>query len=304
MNFADKLKELRKSKNMSQELLAEKLYVSRQAITKWENGTGLPDIANIVAISALFNESLDALLSEEKNLMSRQEFLYRSVTQYDLECAKEMELHFGTAHQVIIERTASEKIEVVLSSNKLHYLEQQVKVKIEENKKRMDVRIRHTDDLTDLAAKRDLFVMFRIPQKFVAHLEITGQTENLKIRDIHLDNLEFGGKLKSAAITNAKGHIEMDCSCDATYDVDTFAGKLDINQWKAVSVVTVKNSTVACRRMGKNVRFLDTDNQLMDIPNWKKLKDAEKAESAERNADFVLECAGWKSELKVIRVCN
>lgn len=38
MTFADKLKELRNGKNMSQEQLAEKLYVSRQAITKWETG--------------------------------------------------------------------------------------------------------------------------------------------------------------------------------------------------------------------------------------------------------------------------
>ncbi len=297
MNFADKLKELRKSRNMSQEILAEKLYVSRQAITKWENGTGLPDIANIIAISALFNESLDSLLSEEKSLMSRQEFLYQSITQYDLECAKEMEFHFGTAHEVIIERTASEKIEVVLSSNKLNYLDQQVKVKIEENRKRMDVRIRHSDDLTDLAAKRDLFVIFRIPQKFVAHLEIYGQTENLKVRDISLDNLEFGGKLKNGIITNVSGHIEMDCNGDAVYEVSSFKGKLDINQWKSISVVTVKNCTFECRRIGKNVRFLNQDNQCMDVPNWKKLKDDEKTESG---ADFILECAGWKSELKVI----
>ena len=41
MTFADKLKELRNGKNMSQEQLAEKLYVSRQAITKWETGAGL-----------------------------------------------------------------------------------------------------------------------------------------------------------------------------------------------------------------------------------------------------------------------
>ena len=56
MNFAEKLKELRKQKGISQEQLSEKIYVSRQAITKWENGNGIPDITNLIAISNLFNE--------------------------------------------------------------------------------------------------------------------------------------------------------------------------------------------------------------------------------------------------------
>ena len=54
MNFAEKLKTLRKEKGISQEALAEKINVSRQAITKWETGLGLPDIENLIAISSLF----------------------------------------------------------------------------------------------------------------------------------------------------------------------------------------------------------------------------------------------------------
>lgn len=50
MTFAEKLKELRKQKGISQEQLAEKIYVSRQAITKWESGNGIPDIENLISI--------------------------------------------------------------------------------------------------------------------------------------------------------------------------------------------------------------------------------------------------------------
>ena len=85
MNFAEKLKTLRKQKNISQEQLAEKIHVSRQAITKWENGNGIPDIENLLAISSIFNESIDSLLSEEKSLISKNEFLYDSRTEYDLD---------------------------------------------------------------------------------------------------------------------------------------------------------------------------------------------------------------------------
>ena len=52
----------RKLKGLSQEQLAEKLNVSRQAITKWETGKGIPDVANLIAISDEFGLSLDELI--------------------------------------------------------------------------------------------------------------------------------------------------------------------------------------------------------------------------------------------------
>ena len=99
------LKQLRKEQNISQEQLAEKIYVSRQAITKWESGNGIPDIENLIAISSLFNESLDSLLSEEKSLISKHDFLYESRTEYDLDSPKKIDLKIGTAHELIIEKT-------------------------------------------------------------------------------------------------------------------------------------------------------------------------------------------------------
>jgi transcriptional regulator with XRE-family HTH domain len=51
MTFAEKLKSIRKQAGMSQEQLAEKLGVSRQALTKWETNAGIPDIENMMAIS-------------------------------------------------------------------------------------------------------------------------------------------------------------------------------------------------------------------------------------------------------------
>ena len=66
MTFAEKLKSIRKKAGMSQEKLAEKIGVSRQAITKWETDAGIPDIDNMMALSTLFNIALDVLLSNEK----------------------------------------------------------------------------------------------------------------------------------------------------------------------------------------------------------------------------------------------
>ncbi|MBR3789077.1 MAG: helix-turn-helix transcriptional regulator [Clostridia bacterium] len=68
MEFNEKLQELRKSKDLTQEELAEKLYVSRTAVSKWESGRGYPNIDSLKEISMFFSVSIDELLSSEKLL--------------------------------------------------------------------------------------------------------------------------------------------------------------------------------------------------------------------------------------------
>lgn len=68
MEFNEKLQELRKKNGLTQEELAEALYVSRTAISKWESGRGYPSIDSLKDISKFFSVSIDDLLSGEKLL--------------------------------------------------------------------------------------------------------------------------------------------------------------------------------------------------------------------------------------------
>ena len=68
MEFGEKLQELRKKKGLTQEELAEALYVSRTAVSKWELGRGYPNIDSLKEISKFFSVSIDELLSGEKLL--------------------------------------------------------------------------------------------------------------------------------------------------------------------------------------------------------------------------------------------
>lgn len=68
MEFHEKLQELRKNNGLTQEELAEALYVSRTAISKWESGRGYPNIDSLKEISRYFSVSIDDLLSSEKLL--------------------------------------------------------------------------------------------------------------------------------------------------------------------------------------------------------------------------------------------
>lgn len=68
MNFSEKIQKLRKQNNLTQEELAEKLFISRTAISKWESGKGYPSIDVLKQISVLFDISVDNLLSSEQIL--------------------------------------------------------------------------------------------------------------------------------------------------------------------------------------------------------------------------------------------
>ena len=76
MTLADKLKEARKNAGLSQTELAEKLCVSRQAVTKWETGKGIPDVENLKVLSQVLDVSIDYLLDEgealEKTVIKEQ----------------------------------------------------------------------------------------------------------------------------------------------------------------------------------------------------------------------------------------
>lgn len=73
MEFNEKLQELRKQRKLTQEQLAEALYVSRTAISKWESGRGYPSIDSLKEISRFFSVSIDELLSSEELLTVAQD---------------------------------------------------------------------------------------------------------------------------------------------------------------------------------------------------------------------------------------
>ena len=62
MNLADRIQDLRKRRGLSQEELADKLGVSRQAVSKWESGQSTPDIERIILMSEFFDVTTDYLL--------------------------------------------------------------------------------------------------------------------------------------------------------------------------------------------------------------------------------------------------
>ncbi len=68
MSLGERIQNLRKEKNYSQEMLAEQLEISRQAISKWEGDQVLPEIDNLIKLSKIFKVSIDYLLTGQESI--------------------------------------------------------------------------------------------------------------------------------------------------------------------------------------------------------------------------------------------
>ena len=85
MEFNEKLQELRKSRGLTQEELAEALFVSRTAVSKWESGRGYPSIDSLKEISKYFSVSIDELLTGEKliSIAEKEKYYVRRKARND-----------------------------------------------------------------------------------------------------------------------------------------------------------------------------------------------------------------------------
>jgi len=85
MEFNEKLQKLRSQRGLTQEQLAQKLYVSRTAISKWESGRGYPNIESLKAIASFFCVTVDELISSDEVLeLAEQEGKQRERRVRDL----------------------------------------------------------------------------------------------------------------------------------------------------------------------------------------------------------------------------
>lgn len=71
MYISEKIKQIRNNEKLTQEQFAEKISVSRNAVAKWETNRGYPDIQNLIAISEVFNISLDELIREDNKVKNK-----------------------------------------------------------------------------------------------------------------------------------------------------------------------------------------------------------------------------------------
>lgn len=238
-----RIRELRKQAKLSQEMMAEKIGVSRQAITKWETGLGVPDIENLVAIADLFKLSLDELMGRDiEHETLAKDYLYESVTEYDIDGKKDFDISFMGANKLKLYAYDGEKVKVILLSDTISDIQNELKTKIDDIKRKIDIDIKRVGNLSETVAKNELTIKILIPQLYMGEVELNGNTNILELKNLELDNIEFSGKSKEIALENIKSHIEIDTNEDAKLYVKNVEGALDINQLSATSKLYIAST--------------------------------------------------------------
>ena len=283
-----RIRKLRKQAKLSQEMMAEKIGVSRQAITKWETGLGVPDIENLVAIADLFKLSLDELMGRDiEHETLAKDYLYESVTEYDIDGKKDFDISFMGANKLKLYAYEGEKVKVILLSDTIADIQNELKTKIDDIKRKIDIDIKRVGNLSETVAKNELTIKILIPQLYIGEVDLNGNTNMLELKNLELDNVEFSGKAKEIALENIKSHIEIDTNEDAKLYVKNVEGALDINQLSATSKLYIA-STDEFGFVTKGV--LNKVLCKQDMLNIKEVSEEPK---------LVIELNGIKSELSI-----
>ena len=288
MTLAEKLKAIRRQAGMSQEQFGEKLGVSRQAVTKWETDAGIPDIGNIMAISALFDISIDELLSDEKKAKKPTDYLFESITEYDIDEPKRYDMKFGGAKNFVLSGSRSEKLRVRLASNTLSTLQSDFKVKIDDVRKRIDVEVNRRNGVSEATAKENIDIFVFLPSPYIGKIEAAVNAESVEVRSLECDGIELVVKTPNVALEDVSGTVEINCNLDMNVVCRTLKGEVDINQTSATSKIHIPENTVftaVARGIGTSISYEKDGRQTerFDTPD----------------AENVIELNGVKSELVI-----
>lgn len=288
MTFAKKLKNIRKQASMSQEQLAEKIGVSRQAVTKWETDAGIPDIENIMAISALFDISIDELLSNEEGTQKKTEYLFESVTEYDIDEPKRYDMKFGGVKQLVLSGYEGEKIRIRLASNTLSTLRNDFKVKIDDIRKRIDVDVNRRNGVSEAMAKEAVSIFVQIPSPYIGKIECMVNAEIVEVRSLECDSIELDVKTSKIVMDNVFGTVEINCNLDMEVVCSSLSGEVAINQVSATSKIRIPDGiifTAVTKGIGTSISYEKNGKRAerFDMPG----------------AENIIELNGIKSELVI-----
>ena len=288
MDFGDKLKQYRINEGLSQEQLAEKIGVSRQAITKWETKRGLPDVENMIILAELFKLTLDELVLEEVKRQKEKPEAFESETIYDIDTGKHFDINLGGARKVVIKTGTDEKIHIMLSSETLSELGSLFKVKFDDRRNRLDVKLENKKKVSRFEAQESVDIILLLPEKFTEHTEVSASVKELLVEDLRLSRLEYGGDAEKVFIRDTEGSLEFTAKTDYEFFITGNCTKLDVYQFKAKSIVHLASAD--------NYKFLNNGRKCKLITR----KNGETVVMEENeNAENTISTSGMFSELIV-----
>ena len=258
MTLGETIKNYRTQLNLSQTELGDRIGVSRQAVTKWETDTGIPDINNIQSLAKVFHISIDTLLSHHIDTP------YVSKIEYDLDTPKDFDINLGTLGDVSIEGYEGEKLLIQLSSSSYSDLQKDFKIKFDDNKEKLDIDLMTKEYVTKIQ-RREVNLSIMLPVHYIHELECNVLPSSMSMSHVTADSIELDIKTSTLDLKDIHGHIEIDCNIDMIINIDTIDGKLDLNAVRCSSQLNITSpshfKTVSKGIKTKIIYEKDTDEE-------------------------------------------
>ena len=175
-------------------------------------------------------------------------------------------------------------------SDTLATLAADCKVRIDDNRGRLDVDLMRQNGMTEAAAREGLMIEVELPSKYIYHVELTANVNELLVGELACEDLEFDGKVQTLVVDGFAGAMEIDSNLDMKAEIRALTGSLAINQVAAVSRLTVPAGfAFAARKRGiGNALYFEAAGQRVE-------------DFSEPDAETVIELNGMKSELFLCR---
>ena len=256
-------------------------------------GPGMPDVGNLIEIARLFQVSVDELLGNHRPDNTKEDFLFESITEYDIDRKKDYDISFINGKYTSLLGYQGEKIKIRLASNQISDIQSAFKVKLDDIKNRLDLDVKRKGDINETIEKTELYIFIYLPHSFTDHIEIKGNTETLEINAVEASGIEVTGKVSKVSLINSSSHIEIDSNEDMEIRCDNFTGKLDINQICATSKLYLP-SKIDFAAVSKGLRtsiYYEREGEILAAPTL---------EGKSREADLMVELNGLKSKLVIV----
>lgn len=215
-----------------------------------------------------------------------EKYLYESVTEYDINEPKHYDMKFGGAKRLVLSGYDGEKICVRLASNTLETLQSDFKLKIDDNRSRIDIDAIRQNGVTEATAKEAIAIFVQIPSSYIRKVELAINAETVELHSLECDSIELNLKTQNVIVEDVIGTVEIDCNLDMNVVCHSLKGGIAINQVSSTSKISIPAETVftaVTKGIGTSISF------------EKNGKSVEAFDSS--NADNIIELNGMKSEL-------
>ena len=215
-----------------------------------------------------------------------EKYLYESVTEYDINEPKRYDMKFGGAKRLVLSGYDGEKICVRLASNTLETLQSDFKLKIDDNRSRIDIDAIRQNGVTEATAKEAVAIFVQIPSSYIRKVELAINAETVELHSLECDSIELNLKTQNVILEDVIGTVEIDCNLDMNVVCHSLKGEIAINQVSSTSKISIPAETVftaVTKGIGTSISFEKNGKpvEAFDSPN----------------ADNIIELNGMKSEL-------